>query len=56
MESWLAAIPLGCKQPKTRPRVGTKKTVRSNGRKLTLELVQKRQSDHDINTPSLLLD
>jgi transposase InsO family protein len=31
MRSRLAAISLGCKQPETRPRVGTKNPVRSNG-------------------------
>src|ERR1700691_172968 len=41
MESRLAAIPLGIKQPKTRLRVGTKKPVRSLVNSLSLRLVQK---------------
>jgi len=41
MESRLAAIPLGNKQPKTRLRAGTKKPVRSIVNSLSLPLVQK---------------
>jgi hypothetical protein len=41
MRSRLAAISLGYKQPKTRPRVGTKKPVRSRVNSLSLAVVQK---------------
>ena len=37
MESLLAAIPWGYKQPKTRPRVGTKNPVRSKDTRTDLE-------------------
>jgi hypothetical protein len=40
MESRLAAIPLTCKQPKTRPRLGTKNRVRS------LNLIPSGPKDH----------